>query len=354
MKIGIFDPYLDSLGGGERYMLSVASCLSKQNEVFLFWEERKILEKAEIRFGLDLSAVKTSPNIFSSKVNLLQRLRESRKYDLIFYLSDGSLPFVMSNLFIHFQFPVEWVKNNFLTQIKMFMIKKVICNSGFTKNYIDKKFRINSFVLYPPVLESESMADVKKENIILTVGRFGKLANDTSFKKHEFLVEVFKEMVDNGLYNWNLEIAVSFRQNNKKEIEDFRKTIIGYPIKLLENISWSELRKVYKKTKIYWHAAGYGEDLKKFPERAEHFGITTVEAMSYGAVPVAVKAGGQIEIVSDYENGFFYNNKKELIEKTTLLTRDRNAWYNMSQKAIERSRKFSGNRFCLEVNKLFK
>ena len=36
MRIGIFDPYLDTLSGGEKYMLSIASCLVQEYEVFIF------------------------------------------------------------------------------------------------------------------------------------------------------------------------------------------------------------------------------------------------------------------------------------------------------------------------------
>ena len=41
MKIGIFDPYLGTLSGGEKYMLSIASCLSKEHEVYVFWDQEK-------------------------------------------------------------------------------------------------------------------------------------------------------------------------------------------------------------------------------------------------------------------------------------------------------------------------
>ena len=33
MKIGIYDPYLDDIGGGEKYMMSIAEVLSLENIV---------------------------------------------------------------------------------------------------------------------------------------------------------------------------------------------------------------------------------------------------------------------------------------------------------------------------------
>ena len=44
MRIGVFDPYLDDLGGGEKYMMSVASCLSKKHDVTVFWDRKEDFE----------------------------------------------------------------------------------------------------------------------------------------------------------------------------------------------------------------------------------------------------------------------------------------------------------------------
>ena len=33
MKLGFFSPYLDTFGGGERYMLTIAETLAKSNQV---------------------------------------------------------------------------------------------------------------------------------------------------------------------------------------------------------------------------------------------------------------------------------------------------------------------------------
>ena len=38
MKIGVYDPYLDDVGGGEKYMLTTAECLSNDHDVTIFWD----------------------------------------------------------------------------------------------------------------------------------------------------------------------------------------------------------------------------------------------------------------------------------------------------------------------------
>ena len=55
-RVAIYDPYLDTLGGGERYCLTVAEILLKNNyQVDLFWSgDKTLIEKAEKRFSLNL------------------------------------------------------------------------------------------------------------------------------------------------------------------------------------------------------------------------------------------------------------------------------------------------------------
>ena len=138
MKIGIYDPYLDSLSGGEKYMLSIASCLAQGHEVYIFWDKNKeaeIKQTALIKLGIDLSSIKFYKNIFGKNVSFISRFLESKKFDAIVYLSDGSIPLVGTKLFIHFQFPIEWIIGKSLkTRIKLFFVKKIFCNSYFTKS----------------------------------------------------------------------------------------------------------------------------------------------------------------------------------------------------------------------------
>src|SRR3990167_4859149 len=106
MKIGIYDPYLDDLGGGEKYMMTIAQVLSKENEVEVFWDNAADLKELLKRFSLDLSKIKLTPNIFSPKVSTIQRFLKTRKYDFIIFLSDGSIPLVSSKLLVHIQQPL--------------------------------------------------------------------------------------------------------------------------------------------------------------------------------------------------------------------------------------------------------
>jgi glycosyltransferase involved in cell wall biosynthesis len=351
MRIGIYDPYLDTLGGGERYILTAASCLSQKHIVDVFWSESKILPDASQKFSIDLSQVKIVPNIFSKDTSFTSRLLKTRQYDRIIFLSDGSIPwlFAKKNIIL-FQFPVSWVKGRSITnRLKLKNIYKTICYTEFVKQYLDKTFDTDTKILYPPV-ETFGKSD-NKEKIILSVGRFTKSMNS---KKQEVLIDVFKKIYKNGFKDWRLVLIGSYLPVDKDFVDDIKEKAKGYPIEVHTNASFKDLKNYYQKAKIYWHATGYGEDLQQYPERAEHFGISTVEAMSAGAVPVVINAGGQKEIVTTGVDGYLWNTLDELAVKTKILINDQKEWEKVSRNAIKRSEDFSYEHFCERLRDILK
>lgn len=349
MKIGLYDPYLDTLGGGENYMLTMALCLSKNHEVTIFWDnEEEIRNGAKTRFNLNLSGISFKKNIFSTKISTYERLVHSKKYNSLVVLSDGSIPIVLSNLYVHFQSPMVGIKPSLLDRYKISRIKKVFVNSLFTKEHIDSTFHINSVVLYPPIRLYSG--NYKKKNIILNVGRYGIRNSNSSYKKQEELLDAFIEMVKKGLTGWELVLVVSIKDTEKDQLHILRNKIGKYPITILENPDNEILKKQYGEAKIYWHASGFGEDIKKYPGRAEHFGMSTVEAMSAGAVPIVINLGGQKEIVEDSISGLLWNTKEELIKKTQMVIKDTEVMKKLSENAIKRSKNFSIEKFDTEIN----
>lgn len=353
MRIGIYDPYLDDLGGGEKYMMTIAECLSKQHRVDVFWDKKEDVENITKRFPLDLSQVHLVPNIFSSQFSTFQRLLGTRVYDAIIFLSDGSFPLVASKkLFVHIQQPLASMQTtSLLDKLKLARVNVFFCNSEYTKSFIDKKFSLKTTILYPPVTLYAKKG--RKENIVLHVGRFRvKNVSNGDYKKQGIMIEAFKEMVNHGLKDWKFVLATSIQETDKKAFAQMQETAKGYPIEFLVNKPNDVLWKVYSKAKIYWHASGFGEDLVAHPEFAEHFGISTVEAMGAGAVPVVINAGGQKEIVQDGQNGFVWDTLKELEDKTRMLIKDTKLLSTLSQKAQVTAQKYSDEKFCEAVQQL--
>lgn len=357
MRVGVYDPYLDDLGGGEKYMMTLAVCLSQDNDVDVFWDNLDDLDKLQKRFNIDFTKINISPNVFSPKFPMIKRLFATKKYDAIFFLSDGSIPFVASKkLFIHIQQPLSKLQNDsFISKIKLSRVTSFFCNSEYTKSFIDKKLPVRSKIIYPPV--DLFPKKINKENVILHVGRFrvvDPVTRSDDYKKQHFMIKTFKKIINKGLKNWKLILAISVKDAEKEQFDEMKKNTKDYPIEFLINQTNGELWEAYNNAKIYWHASGFGEDLIKHPELAEHFGISTVEAMGAGDVPIVIDAGGQKEIVESEKNGLLWSTAEEFEEKTLRLIKDKNLWNRLSENAQKRAKDFSKEIFCKEANSLLK
>lgn len=350
MIAAIYDPYLDTLGGGERYAMTFGLALLDMGfEVDIFWDDTKIQEKIEKRFGMHLSKFNFLPNVFSSR-NFLGTGFFLKNYHVAFMISDGSIPFMTTkNNILHFQVPFRNTRSmNLANRIKIRRIHNIVCNSHFTKKIIDEEYSTNSKVIYPPV-DTLKITPGKKQNIILYVGRFSQLLQN---KRHDILIESFKSLIDQGLNDWKLVLAGGSEVGRTEKVDDLRSVSENYPIEIIENPTFPQILNLYKKSKIFWQATGYGIDENKHPERVEHFGISVAEAMSAGCAPVVYPKGGIPEIVDDKINGFNWFIPKELTEITFKLITNPQLTNQISAKAREKAQKFSVSVFKSQVRKL--
>jgi glycosyltransferase involved in cell wall biosynthesis len=389
LKAAIYDPYLDTLGGGERYCLTVGEILLKHDyQVDLFWSgNQEIISLAEKRFNLKLDGIKCVPDIFGlthkkidlieeniskslqsrliPKLNFFQKIKNYfhkfkilSQYDLVFFLSDGSIPFLFSKKnFLHIQVPFilnQNILDKIINLIKVKFIHNVICNSQFTSRFLTDfpKNKIN--VLYPPVDVEKFSTSEKKDNIILSVGRFDNILNA---KKQDVLIEAFKKLCQNNSnFDWKLVLMGGSRDLPKDNhyLQHLQHLAKDFPIEFIVNPDFDELKHVYSQSKIYWHAAGFGVDEFIHPEQTEHFGMTVVEAMDSGLVPMVVAKGGLSEIVTEPENGFLWQTIDELVAKTQLLLVTPVDLKNLSIKAQEASQVFSKQVFEAKLLDLIK
>jgi glycosyltransferase involved in cell wall biosynthesis len=135
-------------------------------------------------------------------------------------------------------------------------------------------------------------------------------------------------------------------------LDKVRAEAEGYPVFFHFDAPFEVLQQLYGQAKIYWHASGYGENVNRRPDRFEHFGISTVEAMAAGCVPVVIGKGGQKEIVINHETGFLWETLEELMDYTEQLARNPTLWAKMSQAALQRAQDFSKEVFASRVYEL--
>lgn len=350
IKVAIYSPYLQMMGGGERYILSIASILSQKYEVYLYAGE-DIGEKANSMLGINLDRVHFLPANLLHRQNVFERFINLRQYGLFFYMTDGSVFFsgAGKNCLI-IQSPLHIPKKSFLNWVKL-SNWQIICYSNFIKSAIQGKLgdKIKLSTL-APCINIKSGTKQKKENIILSVGRFFPYPHD---KKHAVLIDLFKKNFKKYFSNWKLVIAGGLTEaGGKKMFEDLKKKSAGFPIEVVANLSSNQLTKLYQKSKLYWHAAGFGEDLAKYPEKAEHFGIAPIEAMAAGTIPLVYNGGGLKDTINDGEGGYLWNNLDELVQKSVNLINNEELLSQQQIKAYEKSADYSRDKFYEKLDKI--
>ena len=352
-KALIFDPYLDTLGGGERYTLTVARILSNSGyKVSLAWPSQEILESATFRFGLNLKNITADLKafeLFQSSGNLLKKIEITKGYDLVFFLSDGSIPFLFGKKnILHFQVPFKKIINpRNLNFLKFKLIKKFVYNSKFTQNVLEKNLPKKGVVIYPPIDTAQFKPAKKKENIILSVGRFD---SPSHAKRQDILIEAFKNLNQKTKDKYKLVLAGGLRGGDR-ELLGLKARAGDLPIEFKVSPSFKELVSLYAKAKIFWHAAGFEIDEKDSPDKVEHFGMTTVEAMAAGCIPVVHAKGGQKEIITP-GTGFLWNTVPELVNHTLQLIKSPDLTSQTAKQAIKRSKDFGLKIFKDRLKKL--
>ncbi|MBN1502102.1 glycosyltransferase family 4 protein [Candidatus Woesearchaeota archaeon] len=367
MKIAIFHPQLRTFGGGELISLIIADSLSRKHEVTIyspFNADKKELEKffdvnlsrVEIRqLGFLSSLVSRIPFIKTLKTSFYVRDMMSIKgSDLIFDTGTNGQFFkklkCKTACYINFT-KFTALKKGWKSILNFLLIDPkeaykydlIISNSKFTQKAVrDYSHGKESIIINPPVKIDKINPKKKKKNYILSIGRF------SPEKKHEVMIDAFKEF-SRDVKGWELHLVGQFQPGyNEDYIKMLEQKAKGCQVVFHKNMPHEKLLKFTPECRIYWHARGYGET---DPEEMENFGMCTVEAMAGGCVPIVINLGAQPEIVEHKVDGFCWDTPEELIIYTKKIINDPVLMRNLSQKAIAKSRKYSLQKFCAEIDK---
>ncbi len=187
---------------------------------------------------------------------------------------------------------LEWLKNSYDNLMRN---STILTNSQYSRKAILDTYGIdNAIVLSPPVEvdifrnfalspSSCSIDKDEREDIILVVSRIDpakNIENAINFAKTLKENKIGKGMIivgslDPYFYEYHDKIKKMVMDS---DLEDY----VTFEI----DASFDELLSIMKKCKVYFH-----------PRAGEHFGMSIVEAMSAGLIPVVPDVGGQTEFV---------------------------------------------------------
>jgi len=347
-KIALYNPYLDILGGGEKHIFSIMEVFAQYGyEINIFWNEN-LDKKIKNRFSFKyFDKVKWLPNIFKNNVpfSTLKKSQALQAFDYFFYVTDGSYFFSgAKNNYVFCMVPEKKLYNlNLLNKLKLWNYK-FISNSPFTTKWLSK-WNINPITIPPYINDKLFIGNIKKQKIILSVGRFFSHLHS---KNQEKIIESFKLLKQKtSLFkDYKLVLVGGLKAEDKKYLDYLKKVIKNdSSIIIKPNIEISELYRLYEISNYFWHFTGFGINENLYPEQVEHFGIAPLEAMASGCLTFCYDAGGPKELIKDNGNGFLFNTSNELIEKMIEINLNK----TLKEKVMNNGKRFVKKNFSYEV-----
>ncbi|HKR45483.1 MAG TPA: glycosyltransferase [Paraburkholderia sp.] len=352
----IYTPYALTPGGGERYILTMATVLSADYAVTLVTPHpysNLRLRSFECEFGIDLS---------SCELMTSAEFDTASEPDLMIAMGNHIAPPAAARgkrsfFLCQFPFQLPEAQRN-VSPVALDGYEAIITYSDYAKAHVFAALSAHQLpqrpieVVYPPVQPVRGTALQKKAQI-LSVGRFFIGAHS---KRHDLMIEAFRSLHARMAGAVELHLAGSSMPEpvHMDYLNRLRESVRDLPVHFHVNVSAEELETLYRGAAIYWHGAGLEADLDSHPERAEHFGMTVVEAMSAGCVPLAFNSGGPREIIEDGVSGLLYGSLDSLVAMTIeLLAPQRvDARERMGLNAAERAAQFSLARFTERIRAL--
>ena len=318
MNVGIIHGFVGGGGGTEKTLHGIIDALEETEHnitLYTFSKPKIILKKIKIKSSLPISI---------PSFGLYQRTMESKliskakNEDILIQASGGlgipSNPKQKIIVYAHADFsneldnPSTKYKGIWSLYYKSYynMLKKfvnrildsniiLVSNSKFIHDSIKSKYGKDSTIIYPPI-NLEEFNSQKKKNQIITIGRFSKEKN------LEFGINIMSNLDSKYYIIGNTKTKSNILYYEKLE-SIIKKQKLESKIKLLKNLERTELIKYLNTSKIYLHCSN------------ETFGISVVESIAAGCIPIVPNTSAHKETVPIDELRFKENDENDTINK---------------------------------------
>jgi glycosyltransferase involved in cell wall biosynthesis len=344
MRIGFHAPFLPALGGGEKVVLTLlADAVRRGHDVTLLSPGEASPDPAAWRRLL----VDVSPGDFAWAAGGEPEMvtPASAGLDLLVALTVDVPPrtrAARSVAIVQFPWRVRTGLRGVLSPRARRHLRgydRFLAYSRWVADHVRARLGVEASVLAPPV-HGPAGPPVPKAPSIVAVGRFFRGAHD---KRHDVLIDAYRDLAPPE--PWTLHLVGGVLPSDRPHLEALRERARGARIELHPDASPEHLTELQAQAALAWHAAGFGADARRHPERLEHFGIAVAEAMAHGAVPLAFGAGGPAEIVDDGRDGRLWHEPSELVALSRALLEDDRERERLSEAARASARRFSPEAF---------
>jgi glycosyltransferase involved in cell wall biosynthesis len=355
MRIGFFSPTINRIGGGEWVTVNMINSLkAKGHEIVVYSEEKVDSNRIFQVFGRRLCLDEEThfwPYIFdpynpkSVYENTLRSLIFKSKCDLLIdTFSNGLLPwsdavYFQGNAFVSlipkgYKGLFFWPFKTLLRQFRKsssYKNKIAMACSQFSAKMIEEAINHKIEVLYPPISDFFKTNEVRENlrgNTVITLSRFAK-------EKRLEMVPRIAKLTPNS-FSFVIVGACRCSDDILSVQNHIRELGVEKKVKLMPNISRTKLKDIMHRSKVCLHTGAN-----------EPFGISIIEAMSSGCIPVVPDSGGPKEFVPK-------QLRYESVEEAASLTESSvfNWSTHKAEEFVKASNRFSEERFSNEFLKI--
>ncbi len=366
IKVALVHDFLVQYGGAERVLEVLAEMFPKAPIYTLLYDKEKMRGKftnREIRSSFLQKFPKFLRKHYKYLLPFMSTAPETfdlREFDLVISSSGAWSKGIVTKLntvhiayihspmrfvwdynerYIHETCSIKHVTKNFFTRILLSYLRLwdyeaaqrpdyLIANSVYTQERIKKYYRRDSQVIYPPVKKSEILNPKSETNSKFKIqnSKFFLIVSRLSpYKKVDLIVETFNKL--------ELPLVVIGEGKQYK----YLKKIAGKNIKILGWQSDEKLSEYYQNARAFI-----------FPAE-DDFGLTAIEAMSYGVPVIAFKKGGVAEtVIAGVTGEFFDAQTPEVLADGVRRFMQKENHYDW-QVIVSRAKEFSRKRFVNEL-----
>ena len=357
MKIALIHDYITSYGGAEK-TFKVLTKLFPEAEIYTLFYDPKIKKKFFAKTKIKTSFLQKFPAILKKKYQLLlpflpiaAETLDFREFDVVISSSFSFAKGIITRpQTIHISYcysPTRYLwdaprSRFFLHYFRIWdrqaseRVDQFIAISKTVQKRIEKYYKRNSVVIYPPV-------DTQVSGLRFSRPRQAKRGGQASRKKEEFYL-----IVSQLRKYKRIDLAV----------EAFNK--LGLPLIIIGQ--GPERKKLQKKAKknikfLGWQPDGVVNKYYKnctafiFPSE-DDFGIAPVEAMAYGKPVLAYRKGGATETVIEGKTGEFFDWQHSAVLADGIRRLCQNLPKYNPKFISTHAHKFSRERFEKEFKKL--
>ena len=209
----------------------------------------------------------------------------------------------------------------------------IVANSKFTQKVIRDCLGKKALVINPPVESNKTLVHVnrgKRKNVVITISRF------RSAKGLEIIPEIASYVRDCEF----VVVGIADKESEqclKELFGEIERLGVQRRVRVFMNKPYGFTLSALSTAKIFLHT-----------QSTEAFGMSIVESMAAGCIPIVPRTGGPwIDILDCQEGqyGFSYRSSAEAAAKIKLLLDDESLRSKVSVRAIERSMVFDSSAF---------